>query len=256
MPYYNTCRIQSPSLTFMHTEKSLSGLRLNRPVQSGFEYKNWPVIKPGKTTADFEIREIHWEYIPGYIQDEFDLREARLMNIWLTARGENLFKNEYNRISIFREGALYGRCIILSSGFFEWRHIPVIGKRGKPIVQKEKIPYFITVKSTLEYFFMAGVSRIWTNHSRNQSGDTFAIVTTEANELMAKVHNNKKRMPVILKEETAFRWLNGSLSETEITQLANYQYPAEEMTAWPVEKNFISKPNPEEPWLYENLPSL
>lgn len=257
MPYYNSCRILSPSITLMNAQKDVTKLKLNKPVQSGFDFKSWPVIKPGGATpADFEIKEIHWEYIPDYIQDEYDLLDARIMNVWLTAKGETLFKNEYGRASIYREGALYGRCLVLSSGFFEWRYIPVIGKRGKPIAQKEKIPYFITLKSKPEYFFMAGISRIWTNRTRNQSGDTFAIVTTEANDLMEKVHNSKKRMPVILTEETAFQWLNGNLSEKEVTQLAGYQFRSDEMIAWPVEKNFASKSNPNEPWQYDNLPPL
>jgi putative SOS response-associated peptidase YedK len=256
MPYYNSCTISSAELTFMGRSKELKPFRINRPVQSGFDFKDWPVLKPVTGEQTFEIREIHWEYIPDYIHDEYELLDALIMNTWLTCRGENLFKNEKNRTSINREGALYGRCLILSSGFFEWRHVPVIGKRGKPLAQTEKIPYFITLKHNPEYFFMAGVSRVWTNRSRNQSADTFAIVTTEANELMAQVHNNKKRMPVILNEGIAERWLKGSLPEKEIADIAAYQYASEEMIAWPVEKGFMNKTNPCAKFKYENLPPL
>ncbi|MDP9230546.1 MAG: SOS response-associated peptidase [Bacteroidota bacterium] len=51
--------------------------------------------------------------------------------------------------------------------------------------------FHITLKDKLEYFFMAGVSHEWKNEEMQQSADTFAIVTTEANELMQFVHNEK-----------------------------------------------------------------
>jgi putative SOS response-associated peptidase YedK len=256
MPYYNSCVILSEELKFIGISKELKNIRVNRPVQSGFDFKNWPVIKSTSDDACFELKEVHWEYIPDYIHDDSELLDARIMNTWLTCRGENLFRNEKNRISIYREGALHGRCLVLSSGFFEWRHVPVTGKRGKPLAQHEKIPYFITLKHKPEYFFMAGVLHSWTNRTRQQSADTFAIVTTEANELMTKVHNNKKRMPVILNEVLAERWLKGILSENEITNLAGYQYNSDEMIAWPVEKGFMNKANPNEEFKYENLPPL
>ena len=37
--------------------------------------------------------------------------------------------------------------------------------------------------------------------------DTYSIVTTQANQLMAEIHNTKKRMPIILKPEDESKWL-------------------------------------------------
>ena len=37
---------------------------------------------------------------------------------------------------------------------------------------------------------------------------TFSIVTTEANELMSEIHNNKKRMPIVLREKDREKWLS------------------------------------------------
>ncbi len=216
MSHYNSCRILQPRLTLIGIQKELTGLRLNRPVQNAFDRKDWPLVKYNPGSNNIDIHEIHWEYIPDYIHDEFELREARIMNSWMTARSESLFKNERGYASIFREGASYGRCLVLSSGFFEYRHVHVIGKRGKPIAQKEKIPYYITLKHRPEYFFMAGISRIWSNHSRGQSADTFAIVTTEANELVGRINNEKKRMPVIFTEEFEWKWIARNLKETKI----------------------------------------
>jgi putative SOS response-associated peptidase YedK len=39
--------------------------------------------------------------------------------------------------------------------------------------------------------------------------NTYTILTTEANALMAEIHNIKKRMPVILKREDESQWLQG-----------------------------------------------
>lgn len=143
------------------------------------------------------------------------------------------------------------------SGFYEWRHVPRLGRRGNPLKATEAFPYYITVRDKPEnVFFMAGVCREWTNEKRGQSADTFAIVTTEANELMQQVHNTKKRMPTILTEELAKEWLWGKLSEADISAIARYQYDPDKMIAWPVEKKFIEKTNPDEEFVYEQLPPL
>lgn len=108
---------------------------------------------------------------------------------------------------MYREGALHGRILALSTGFFEWRHLPKIGKRGQPLKETEKIPYYITYDNSEEYFFMAAVSRVWHNLEMDQSAPTFAIATTNALGPMLEIHNTKKRMPVILPPELAFEWI-------------------------------------------------
>ena len=178
------------------------------------------------------------------------------MNTWLNAKGENLFVNDKGRLSMYREGALNGRCLVLSSGFYEWKHIPVIGKKGQELKQTQKIPYRIGVANDSEYFFMAGVSREWTNENREQSADTFAIVTTKANDLMQQIHNTKKRMPVILPENLAYEWLFGKLDEKRITEIATTQYPSNEMSACSISKDFITALNHQEPFEYADLPPL
>ncbi len=67
---------------------------MNRPVQKGFDYRDWPIIKPIAGKKDFEIKEVHWEYIPQNIFNIQQLQEARQYRTWLNARSENLFVNE------------------------------------------------------------------------------------------------------------------------------------------------------------------
>jgi putative SOS response-associated peptidase YedK len=245
MCYYNGCKVsRAEFIRLMGIEKEIRNLKLNRPAQNGFDYRDWPIIKPISGVKDFEIKNVHWEYIPETVYDDIQLKEARKRYTWLNAKGENLFVNERGQMSMYREGALHGRCLAITSGFYEWRHIPMIGKKGQELKATEKIPYHIGVANAQEYFFIAGVSRVWTNESRGQSADTFAIVTTKANDLMEQIHNTKKRMPVILPENLAYEWLFGDLDQKRITELANYRYDSEEMFAYTVDKNFLKTENP------------
>ena len=83
------------------------------------------------------------------------------------------------------------RCLVPVSGFFEWR---------KP----ERTAFRFEVKDE-PLFALAGLWDVWKNPTDETLLRSFTIVTTEANELMAEVHN---RMPVILKPQDYARWLS------------------------------------------------
>ena len=267
MCYWQGCKVtKGQYIRLKAIQKEVQNLRLFRPVQKGFDYRDWPVIKPVIGKQDFEIKEVHWEYIPQNIFNVQQLQQARQFRTWLNARSENLFVNDKGQRSMYLEGAKYGRILVISSYFFERRHLPRIGKKGKVLKATEPIPYCITLKNKPDYFFMAGVSREWENVERQESADTFAIVTTQANELMAKIHNKKQltnpledpdpRMPTILSEELAYEWLFGDLDKDRIMEIASYQYPSEQMTAWPVDKYFDRIDDPTKEFVYENIPAL
>ena len=260
---YNGCKVsRSQFIRLKAIEKEIRNLRLNITAQNGFDYRDWPIIKPLDGGKDFEIKMAHWEYIPNSVQDENDLKRSRQQYTWLNARSETLLMTERGKLSMFREGALHGRCLVLSTGFYEWHHKAKIGKvgkyRGEVLKSTDKFPYCIRVKDNPEeYFFMAGVSRVWTNHNRGESADTFAIVTTAANEMMHEIHNAQHRMPTILPDDLAFEWIQEGLSETRIKEIASYQLPSHLMEAWTIAKDFLKKPEPAEPYHYPeslNLP--
>lgn len=91
------------------------------------------------------------------------------------------------------------RCLILAECFYEWKHETVNGKLFK-------LKHEITMASG-EPFAMAGIY--------NLMGDvpTCTILTTEANPLMAEIHNTKKRMPVILSPQEERLWLENDRIE-------------------------------------------
>ncbi len=258
MCYYNGCRVsRAEYIRLLSIEKEIKNLLLlNRPIQSGFEYKEWPVIVPTHNGTDIDLQMMHWEYIPESIHDADELIAARKRFTWLNAKGENILLNEKGNASMYRDGALHGRILVLSSGFYEWRHIPKTGKRGQPLKETEKFPYHITVDNGEEYFFMAGISRVWHNLEMDQKAATFAVLTTEAIGPMIEIHNTKKRMPVILPPELAFEWLQTDLPEERIKAIATHQYDASRLKAWPVAKNFLYADDPAKEVHYENLPPL
>jgi putative SOS response-associated peptidase YedK len=118
-----------------------------------------------------------------------------------------------------------------------------------------KYPYHIKLRNR-EYFFMAGVWQPWTDKTTGEYVETFAIVTTRANALMEQIHNSKKRMPTILNEDLAWEWLFGDLTEERISEMAQMQYPSNDMEACTVSKDFREALEPAEPFQYEDLPAL
>ncbi|HBG54901.1 MAG TPA: SOS response-associated peptidase [Ruminococcaceae bacterium] len=95
---------------------------------------------------------------------------------------------------MFRNCILSSRCVIPSSGFYEWSH------DGK----KTKYLFTLPKSSTL---YMAGLFRKFGDETR------FVILTTAANDSMAEVHN---RMPVVLNRERMGYWVNDTTAALEI----------------------------------------
>ena len=72
--------------------------------------------------------------------------------------------------------------------------------------------------------------------------NTFSIVTTKGNKMLAKIHNNPKledpRMPVILPLELDDKWLNPIEDELDIKSIQELirEYPGEEFDAYTVRR--------------------
>jgi putative SOS response-associated peptidase YedK len=118
-----------------------------------------------------------------------------------------------------------------------------------------KYPYYISLKDK-GYFYIAGIWQPWTDRGTGEYIESFAIVTTIANKLMEQVHNSKKRMPTILNEDLAYEWMFGNLDEQRILEIASTQYPAEEMQACTIAKDFREVLEPAKVFKYEDVPAL
>ncbi len=248
MCYYNGVKVpRDEYIRLMNLEKEIKAIAamFAKPLQSGFEYSNFPIIKPIDGGCDFEIVNAHWEFIAPWLNTWDDVKEARKKYSTLNAVGETLFESR-----LYKDAAMKRRCLVLSSGFYEWRHY-------KPEGSKKDIayPYYITLPDR-EYFFMEGIWQPWTDKSTGETIDTFAIVTSKANALMEQVHNKKKRMPAILPDSLALEWIQDGLTQQRITELATYQFPAEKMAAYTIHKDFRGLENPTSSFSYEELPTL
>ena len=63
------------------------------------------------------------------------------------------------------------------------------------------------------------------------------MLTIQANPMMAKIHNSKERMPVILHKEDEERWLNPNLTKDEIAALLQ-PYDESLMATYTIQKDF------------------
>jgi putative SOS response-associated peptidase YedK len=104
-------------------------------------------------------------------------------------------------LSAFRKGVASRRCLVPANGFYEWKAVGAV-----------KLPYLFTLADD-EPFAFAG---IW-DPGFGDIPETFCILTTEPNRLVAEVHN---RMPVILTAGTMPRWLGDQpLADEELRSL-------------------------------------
>ena len=265
MCYYNGVKvIRSEFIRLKSVEKAISKyLFLNKPLQVGFDYNNIPVLKKSDGEQDFDIVEMEWGFLPAYIKtreqaNKFRMGYKKEDGSWqqpiltLNAMSEEmLFKNK-----MYRDAALHRRCLILSTGFYEWRHVfPLSKKTSKPLKTATKYPYRIDLKDQ-EYFFIAGIYTPWKDESTGEYVETCSIVTTTANEMMEQIHNTKKRMPTILTEDLAWEWLFDDLNEERITEIARYQLPGNAMQAETIAKDFRESIDPVAPFQYNDLPML
>lgn len=159
------------------------------------------VLEKGGTRL---IEELKWGLIPHWSKD--DSFASKLIN----ARAETLAEKPS-----FREAFKSRRCIIPASGFYEW------DKKGKGAKQ----PYYFFLKNK-EVFGFAGLWEEWTDKESGEITETCTIVTTEANEVLERVHD---RMPVILKAKNYDEWLGEEESDTARLQNLLAPFPAGEM---------------------------
>jgi putative SOS response-associated peptidase YedK len=118
----------------------------------------------------------------------------------------------------FRHALKYRRCIVPTSGFYEWDH-----SGGK------KQPYYIQLADQSP-MCLAGVWESWKSPDGSEL-ETFAILTTSANKLVESIHD---RMPVILYPDTFNLWLSHNMHDPDQLQPLYQPFPAEEMLAFKV----------------------
>jgi len=136
-----------------------------------------------------KISLLRWGLIPSWTKSIEDANVIRYKTF--NARSETIEqKPSYSSSFISR------RCIIPVKGFFEWQH-----------VGKDKVPWYI-YNAENQIMSIAGLFDEWIENNTGEVYSTFSIITTDANDLMAEIHNSAKRMPVILDKSEEGRWID------------------------------------------------
>ncbi|MDL5362589.1 SOS response-associated peptidase [Halalkalicoccus sp. NIPERK01] len=193
------------------------------PTYNAAPSQNLPIIPDDAE----EIRLARWGLTPEWADEQRDL---------INARAETMAEKPS-----FKDAK---RCLVPANGFYEW----VEADGGKR-------PYYVTRRDG-EPFAMAGLRTRWEPPTKQtgldsfSGGDpdsedpaateTFAVVTTEPNEVVERLHH---RMAVILSREREREWLSG-----EPFSLV----PAEELRAYPV-STAVNSPGNDSPELVREV---
>ena len=183
----------------------------------------WPVVtrqEPGK------LQLVHWGLIPRWAKTRDDADDIRTKTI--NARSETIYEKPSYRIAA-QKGQ---RCLIPVTGFYEWHTIG-----------KAKFPFYISTTDQK----MASIAGLWDEWLNGETGElipTYTLLTTDANPLLAAIHNTKKRMPCLLTPEAERAWLHDDLSEADALTLLAAAYPADHLHSYSISKRITSRTEP------------
>lgn len=185
---------------------------------NGFSFMQMPVI----TQSDPDrIQLFNWGLIPNWIRSMEEAEKIRAQT--LNARTETVFEKPSFRSSITKN-----RCLVIADGFFEWMDH-----------QQKKYPHLIYMKNE-KLFCFGGIYSSWTDKTTGELLHTFSILTTAANPMMAKIHNSKKRMPLIIPPHLYHNWLSTDLTTAGISSFFT-PYSGDEMLSHTISKLISSR---------------
>ena len=192
-----------------------------------------------------------WNIAPSTFQPVIRLdrdghREAALMRwglvpFWAASEKHGLSTinakaEEVATKPMWREAFRRRRCLVPADAFYEWQKLDA----------KSKQPWAIALKDDGLYSF-AGLWERW-NPKDSLPLETFAIITTDPNELVEPLHN---RMPAILEPKDYARWLDTSDAARLPLDLLR-PFPAERMKAWKVGRG-VGNPSNDRPELMDPM---
>jgi putative SOS response-associated peptidase YedK len=142
-----------------------------------------PVFRRDETGA-MHLAQMRWGLIPSWAKDK------KIGHRLINARAETVATQP-----AFRAAFRQRRCLVAADGFYEWR------REGAT-----KRPWRFHLPDN-EPFCFAGLWEIWRDPADGAAVESFAILTTDANEAVAPIHD---RMPVMLEGDDAAGWLESA----------------------------------------------
>lgn len=174
-------------------------------------------IAPTQTAPIIRMRddemvceEVRWGLFESWWPDKLDINRP----LW-NARAEKVFKSV-----CFKNSARKRRCLVLASGWFEWKPVP-----GR----KTGDPYTFGMKDK-SIMMLAG---LWTTETveKDVYRDNFTIITTDGNALAKPIHN---RMPIVLNNSQAKAWLDPHYRDLDKLQSFLVPYKGRDLMTYQV----------------------
>ncbi|KAA5532629.1 SOS response-associated peptidase [Taibaiella lutea] len=154
---------------------------------SGFARPYLPVTINTEPTV---IQPAQWKLIPHWVANE---EGAKKYSNTLNAESTGIFDKASYKPYIQKF-----RGLLWIDGFYEPHKV-----EGK----KETENYYL-YRPNNEIFTLGIVYSPWINKDTGELTHTIAVITTHANELLAEIHNEKKRMPLVISESDREGWLH------------------------------------------------
>lgn len=163
-----------------------------------------PVVLEREEDKTRIVAPLKWGLVPSWA------KTAEIGNRMINARAESLMEKPS-----FREAFRRRRCIIPTTGFFEWQ------RRSSGAKQ----PFYFYLKNK-EVFGFAGLWEEWTDKGMGEMLETCTIITTEANKVLEPIPD---RVPVILKAENYDQWLRPEEKNSKELQRFLLPYTSSQM---------------------------
>ena len=191
------------------------------------------------------VDHLAWGLVPAWADDPEESPAP------INARSETVTEKP-----TFREAYRRRRCLVPADGFYEWTETPPDDRPGDGATAG-KTPYRVAFEDDRP-FALAGVWETWEgrpaqtglgdfgaggDRTRTERVDSFTVLTTEPNDLVADLHD---RMAVVLPPDEEERWLTADDPRDLLEP-----YPAAEMRAYPVSPR-VNDPGNDDPSLIES----
>jgi len=148
------------------------------------------VVRPG--TEGRELVPMRWGLVPGWWK-----KPLKELPATFNARAESVATKP-----MFRNAFMERRCIIPTSGFYEWT-----GEKAK------RQPHLFTAANGSPILGFAGLWDRWRDPVSTEEVLSATIIVCGASAWMEEYHD---RMPVILAPDDFDAWLNGTLPAAEL----------------------------------------
>lgn len=191
-------------------------------LADAFQVTELPDLSPRYNIAPSQPVAVIRRMVPGAPR-RLDLLSWGLLPAWAkdakAARPINARADTVAEKPTFRAAFRNRRCLVPADAFFEWQQQ---GTKKQP---------FCFRMADHGLFALAGLWERWEG-PEEQVLETFSLLTTEPNELVATVHD---RMPVILRPDQYDRWLDPTLHDPASVLAMTGPYPASAMVAYAVD---------------------